>query len=81
MTWQHQPLPGMPVRVALLVACVGGTALHFHTIAGRDAGSTLIVLLLVLKTFELRARRDAFVIFFLAFFVPHLTRSSNHRRH
>ncbi len=68
MTWQHQPLPGMPVRVALLVACVGGTALHFHTIAGRDAGSTLIVLLLVLKTFELRARRDAFVIFFLGFF-------------
>jgi hypothetical protein len=35
---------------------------------GRDAGVTLVVMLLALKTLELRARRDAFVIFFLGFF-------------
>ena len=35
---------------------------------GADAGSALILLLLTLKTLELRARRDAFVIFFLGFF-------------
>ena len=34
----------------------------------RDAGVTLIVVLLALKTLELRARRDAFVVFFLGFF-------------
>src|SRR6185369_12902265 len=33
-----------------------------------DAGVTLVVLLLALKTLELRARRDAFVVFFLGFF-------------
>ena len=35
---------------------------------GRDAGVTFIVVLLALKTLEMRARRDAFVIFFLGFF-------------
>ena len=36
---------------------------------GRDAGVTLVVVLLALKTLELRARRDAFVVFFLGFFL------------
>ena len=35
---------------------------------GRDPGVTLIVALLCLKTLELRAKRDAFVVFFLGFF-------------
>jgi hypothetical protein len=39
-----------------------------RTLLGRDAGVTLIVVLLALKTLELRARRDAFVVFFLGFF-------------
>src|SRR6218665_2893406 len=45
-----------------------GTWLPQGTLRGRDAGVTLIVLLLVLKTLELRARRDAMVVFFLGFF-------------
>src|SRR6476620_7658339 len=39
-----------------------------RTILGRDAGVTLLVVLLALKTLELRARRDIFVVCFLGFF-------------
>jgi hypothetical protein len=44
------------------------TLFTHRTLLGRDAGVTLIVVLLTLKTLELRARRDAFVVFFLGFF-------------
>lgn len=63
-----RPLPGLAVRLMLIVACVGGTLFTHQTIAGKDAGVTLVVVLLALKTLELRARRDAMVIFFLGFF-------------
>jgi transglutaminase-like putative cysteine protease len=36
---------------------------------GKEAGVTLLVVLLALKTLELRARRDALVVFFLGFFL------------
>jgi len=68
ITVTQRPLPGRLVRVGLLLATLGGTFLSHGTIVGRDAGVTLIVVLLALKTLELRARRDAFVVFFLAFF-------------
>lgn len=63
-----QPLPGKWWRIALLAMTLGATYATHRTLLGRDAGVTLIVILLALKTLELRARRDAFVIFFLGFF-------------
>ncbi|MBD3892524.1 DUF3488 and transglutaminase-like domain-containing protein [Hydrogenophaga sp.] len=63
-----QPLPGWSWRAALLALTLGATWLTHDSLLGRDAGVTLIVALLALKTLELRARRDAFVVFFLAFF-------------
>jgi transglutaminase-like putative cysteine protease len=63
-----QPLPGKAWLVALLLIAVMGTAATYRTVLGRDAGVTLIVVLLALKTLELRARRDTFVVFFLGFF-------------
>ena len=36
---------------------------------GKEPGVTLAVALMALKTLELRARRDAFVVFFLGFFI------------
>ncbi|HYP85104.1 DUF3488 and transglutaminase-like domain-containing protein [Variovorax sp.] len=63
-----QPLPGRVWRIGLLVLALGATAVTHRTLLGRDAGVTLIVLLLAFKTLELRARRDAFVVFFLGFF-------------
>lgn len=68
LAWRSRPLPSRAWVLALLVLGVGATWLSYRTIVGREAGVTLIVLLLSLKMLELRARRDAFVVFFLAFF-------------
>ncbi|MFM2051236.1 MAG: hypothetical protein RL682_1727 [Pseudomonadota bacterium] len=62
---------GLPSRwwlVVLLLLATGLTFWTYRTLFGRDAGVTFIVLLLALKTLEIRAQRDAFVIFFLSFF-------------
>lgn len=68
MALKVRPLPGRWTVFSLLVASVAGTVFTHGTILGRDAGVTLIVLLLALKMLELRARRDAMVVFFLGFF-------------
>ncbi len=63
-----KPLPGRWWLLGLLVLSVGATMATYRTVLGREAGVTLIVVLLALKTLELRAKRDAFVVFFLGFF-------------
>jgi protein-glutamine gamma-glutamyltransferase len=68
LAWRNLPLPRAWWLLGLLALSVVGTYLTHKTILGREAGTTLIVMLLALKTLELRARRDAFVVFFLAFF-------------
>ena len=65
---EARPLPSRWWRIALLALALVGTYATHRTLLGRDAGVTLIVILLALKTLELRARRDAFVVFFLGFF-------------
>jgi protein-glutamine gamma-glutamyltransferase len=65
---QEQPLPSGLWRVALLALALAATAMTHRTVLGREAGITLIVVLLSLKTLEMRARRDSFVVFFLSFF-------------
>jgi transglutaminase-like putative cysteine protease len=69
LAWRGQPLPRTAWRVGLLALAVVATLLSYRTLLGRDAGVTLVVVLLALKTLELRARRDAFVVFFLSFFL------------
>ena len=63
-----KPLPGRTWLVLLLALTLAATYATHSSLLGRDAGVTLLVVLLALKTLELRARRDAFVIFFLGFF-------------
>ncbi len=63
-----RPLPSRWWLIALLAVTMAATFFTHRTLLGRDAGVTLLVVLLTLKTLELRARRDAFVVFFLAFF-------------
>ena len=63
-----RPLPSAWWRLGLLALAIGATLLTHRTLLGRDAGVTMLAVLLSLKTLELRARRDAFVIFFLGFF-------------
>jgi transglutaminase-like putative cysteine protease len=69
LAWQNKPLPGLAWRVLLLAAAMLGTWLSHQSLAGREGGVTLAVVLLCLKTLELRARRDAFVVFFFGFFI------------
>ena len=68
LAYLSKPLPSRWWLLALLVVTVAATVFTHRTLLGRDAGVTLIVILLALKTLELRAKRDAFVIFFLSFF-------------
>ena len=57
------------IWLALLLSLTLAATYATHgSLLGRDAGVTLLVVLISLKTLELRARRDAFVIFFLGFF-------------
>ncbi|WP_295378238.1 DUF3488 and transglutaminase-like domain-containing protein [uncultured Pseudacidovorax sp.] len=69
LAWRSAPLPGWRWRVGMLLLALAATWLSYRTLIGREAGVTLVVVLLALKTLELRARRDAFVVFFLSFFV------------
>ena len=62
-------LPGRWVLVAVLAVAAGLTYWSFRTVLGKEPGITLAVVLMALKTLELRARRDAFVVFFLGFFL------------
>jgi transglutaminase-like putative cysteine protease len=68
LAWSSKPLPGGWTLLAVLAATIAATLLTHKTLLGRDAGVTMIVVLVALKTLELRAKRDAFVIFFLSFF-------------
>lgn len=68
LAWHARPLPGRWAMAALLLLAVGATWLTHRSLVGRDPGVTLIVMLLALKTLEMRARRDALVVFFLGFF-------------
>jgi transglutaminase-like putative cysteine protease len=62
-------LPSRWWVVALLGAASGLTLWSQGTLLGKEAGVTMLVVLMALKTLELRARRDALVIFFLGFFL------------
>lgn len=69
IAWRQRPLPSRWWLLAVMAAYASLTWLSYRTLIGRDAGITLLVMLMALKTLELRARRDAFVVFFLGFFL------------
>lgn len=62
-------LPGRTPVVVLLVIALLLTLWSEQTVFGKEAGVTMLVILVSLKTLELRARRDALVVFFLGFFL------------
>ena len=62
-------LPSRWLISAVLVLAAGLTLWGERTLLGKEAGITLLVVLMALKTLELRARRDALVVFFLGFFL------------
>ena len=68
MALHARALPRKRWLALLLAMTLAATHLSYGTLLGRDAGVTLLVVLITLKMLELRARRDAFVVFFLGFF-------------
>ena len=62
-------LPSRWKVIAVLVVALALTAWTERTLLGKEAGVTLLVVLMALKTLELRAKRDAVVVFFLGFFL------------
>jgi transglutaminase-like putative cysteine protease len=66
---RNAALPSRWVVFGVLVAVAVLTWWSHRTLLGKDAGITLVVSMMALKTLELRARRDAFVVFFLGFFL------------
>jgi transglutaminase-like putative cysteine protease len=69
LTVKSKPLPGRWTIVTLLALAAALTAWREGTLLGKDAGVSMLVVLMALKTLELRARRDAMVVFFLGFFL------------
>jgi transglutaminase-like putative cysteine protease len=69
LAWANRPMPPRWLLPALVTAAMGGILLTFHTLFGREAGVTMLVLLAAFKLLELRAARDAFVVLYLACFI------------
>lgn len=69
IAWRQRPLPSRWALAGIALVYALLTWLTFRTLLGREAGITLLTVLMALKTLELRARRDAFVVFFLGFFL------------
>jgi protein-glutamine gamma-glutamyltransferase len=69
LAWRQAPLPGRAAVLGLLGLAALLTFSAQRTLVSKDAGVTLLVMLMALKTLELRARRDALVVFFLGFFL------------
>lgn len=62
-------LPARWLLALITVASAIGVYFSYRTIMGRDAGVTLVVVLLALKLLESRAPRDVFIAAFLVYFV------------
>jgi transglutaminase-like putative cysteine protease len=69
LAWTEGTLPNRFWLTLVLVAALALTFVSHGSLLGQGPGITLVVSLTALKTLELRARRDAFVVFFLGFFL------------
>jgi transglutaminase-like putative cysteine protease len=57
------------LQIFIMVGSGLGVYISFHTLAGREAGSALLVLLTGFKILETRRERDFYIAIFLGFFV------------
>ncbi|MQR02531.1 DUF3488 domain-containing protein [Glaciimonas sp. GS1] len=69
ITVRGQRLPSIWLLLPLAMTTLAGIYFTTQTLFGREAGVTALVLLLTFKLLEMRARRDAFVVLFLSFFL------------
>jgi len=69
LAWKNLRLPNRWLVLGVALGNFVGVFLTYRTIFGRDAGVTMLVVLLALKLMELRTSRDVFVLTFLAYFL------------
>ena len=69
LTYTGKPLPKRWLLMLITVAGTAGIVFTFHTLFGREAGVTLLMMLATLKLMELRDARDAMVLIYLACFI------------
>lgn len=69
LTLYGKRLPPSWMIVPIAIASMGVVFLEHHRLLGREPGVAMLVLLLACKLMEMHARRDLFVVIFLALFV------------
>jgi len=69
LTYTGNPLPKHWLLTLITVAGLGGVAINFITLFGREAAITLLMLMAALKFLELRTARDAMVLIYLSCFI------------
>jgi len=69
LIYSGKPLPKRWLLMLITVAGTAGIVLTFHSLFGREAGVTLLMMLATLKLMELRDARDAMVLIYLACFI------------
>lgn len=69
LTRSGNPLPKRWLLLAITLSSVGGIAIEFRSLFGREVGVALLILLTTLKFMELRSPRDAMVLLYLACFI------------
>lgn len=67
--WRGAALPGRWVLIPLTLVVIAGVYFTHRTLLGRDAGVTLLLVLLILKLLEMRSPRDVVVTTVLAYFL------------
>ncbi len=66
---KNAPLPSRAAVLTVMVIAGALTLWTEKTLLGKEAGVSMLVVLLALKTLEMRGRRDSLVVFFLGFFL------------
>ncbi|MFZ6688362.1 transglutaminaseTgpA domain-containing protein [Undibacterium sp. SXout11W] len=69
LTFNGRRLPPSWLLLPIAGLMMVGVYLTHHTFLGREAGVTMLVLLLTCKLLEMHAKRDLFVVIFLSFFL------------
>ncbi len=69
VTFRGNRMPPRWLLLPIAVLAMSGVYLTYRTFFGREAGVTMLALLLTLKLLEMHAKRDLFVVLFLSFFL------------
>ena len=69
LTLSGRRLPKSWLLIPISLLMMAGVFLTFRTFLGREAGVTMLALLLACKLLEMHAKRDLFVVIFLSFFL------------